>query len=581
MNRIHLTVTALLLGSSTLLHAADETMSPIVVTATRTAQSVDETLASVTVITRDDIERNQGNSVVELLQSRTVGIDLTRNGGLGTTTSVRLRGSNSNHVLVLIDGVRVNSAIDGDFKWHNLPLEQIERIEIVRGPRSTLYGSDAIGGVIQIFTRQGTGFHATVGGGSYNTLRTELGNSGNLGKGHYHLNVGYLESGGFSTKQPGSYGYEPDDDGYLNNNLGAGINYPLGASAELNLNLQHSDGEVEYDAGSSTQRNDSASLGLEWAASDSWQQNLTLGRAEDHYETDSGYIVHSIRSSAGWQHDLQLGDSSLLTAGIDYARENGESEGSSGYNENVSNQALYAQYQWKGERLDLLLGARSDDHSGFERYDTGSITLGGQFGIGRLYASYGTAFKAPTFLQRYYPTYGNPNLEPEESKSGELGYRLGTLQVSLYDTRVENLIEWDPAGYQNISRARLKGAELEYGRQVGSWQLNGGLTLQRTEDEASGEPLLRRAEKKLFFNANGPLTANSDIGIEVSYTGPSMDRDIELPSYTLLNLTGEYRFSREWSLSGRIENLLDEDYMLADGYNTPGLSAYANLNFKL
>lgn len=571
----------ILFHSTLIMAAMEETASsPIIVTATRTAQTADETLASVTVIERNEIEQSQANSVVELIQSRTVGVDLTRNGGLGGNTSLLLRGANSNHVLVLIDGVRVNSAIDGGFKWANLPLEQIERIEIVRGPRSTLYGSDAIGGVVQIFTRKESGFYASLGGGSYDTWRTELGGGGALGAGRYHLNAGYLESGGFSAAKPGTFGHDPDDDGYTNTNLGAGISYPLGGKGNASLNLLHSDGEVETDSGSSTQRNDSGNLTLDWSFSDSWQQTLTLGHAADHYETDDGYKVHSLRDSIAWQHDLQVGDNHQFTFGADHVAENGESEGS--YDENIYNGALFTQYQWSGERLDLLLGARGDKHSGFERQDTGNVTLGGKLGGGRLYVSYGTAFKAPTFLQRYYPGYGNPALEPEESDTAELGYRLGSLQVSLFETHVDNLIEFTfPDGYSNVSRAHIRGAELEYGHRVGNWQLNSGVTLQKAEDEENGEPLLRRAEKKLFFTANGPLTDRANLGIEVNYTGPRMDRgDVELLSYTLLNLTGEYRLADQWSLKGRIENLMDEEYELVGGYNTPGASAYLTLSYQ-
>ncbi len=570
-----------LFHSTIIIASAEETTSsPIIVTATRTAQTADETLASVTVIERKAIEQSQANSVVELIQSRTVGVDLARNGGLGTNTSLLLRGTNSNHVLVLIDGVRVNSAIDGGFKWANLPLEQIERIEIVRGPRSTLYGSDAIGGVVQIFTRHDEGFHASISGGSYKTWRTDLGTGGRMGAGRYHLNAGYLESGGFSAAKPGTFGFEPDDDGYTNTNLGAGVSYPLGGNGNVSLNLLHSDGEVETDAGSSTQRNDSGNLSLDWSTSERWQQTLNLGRAEDHYETDSGYKTHSRRDSISWQHDLQLSDSNLITVGADYVAENGESEGS--YDEYTYNGALFAQYQWSGERLDLLLGARGDEHSGFDRHNTGNITLGGKLGDGRLYLSYGSAFKAPTFLQRYYPGYGNPALEPEESDTAELGYRLGSLQVSLFETHVDNLIEFTfPDGYSNVSRAHIRGAELEYGHRIGHWQLNSGVTLQKAEDEESGEALLRRAEKKLFFTAGGPVTDRTNLGIEVNYTGPRMDRgDLELTSYTLLNLTGEYHLAKQWSLKGRIENLLDEEYELASGYNTPGASAYLTLSYQ-
>ncbi|MGM0594713.1 MAG: TonB-dependent receptor, partial [Pseudomonadota bacterium] len=303
---------AVLCGTAT-TGLATETTAPIIVTATRTAQTADETLASVTVIDRDTIERSQAPSLLELLQSRSVGLDLVRNGGPGSTTSMMLRGSNSNHVLVLIDGVRVNSAIDGGFKWSNLPLAQIERIEVVRGPRSTLYGSDAIGGVVQIFTRKGEGFHASLSGGSYGTRRSELGTGGSLGDGRFHLNAGYSKSDGFSAKKPGSFGYEPDDDGYRNINLGAGLSHPLGDSAKLSLKLLHSDGEVETDSGSSTQLNDSASLALDWGTTDIWQQTLRLGHADDQYETDDGYEVDSRRQSINWQHDLMLGQQSLLT----------------------------------------------------------------------------------------------------------------------------------------------------------------------------------------------------------------------------------------------------------------------------
>lgn len=570
---------AVLLGSATIGLAAEST-APVIVTATRTAQTADETLASVTVIDRETIERSQAPSLLELIQSRSVGIDLTRNGGPGSNTSVMLRGSNSNHVLVLIDGVRVNSAIDGGFKWSNLPLEQVERIEIVRGPRSTLYGSDAIGGVVQIFTRKGGGFHANITGGSYNTRHTELGSGGELGDGRFHLNAGYSKSDGFSAAKPGTFGYEPDDDGYRNINLGAGLSHPLGDSAALSLSLLHSDGEVETDSGSSTQLNNSASLALDWSTTDIWQQTLSLGHADDEYETDDDYEVNSRRQSISWQHNLTLGEQSLLTLGADHTREHGDSKGN--YEEEIDNSALFAQYQWNGERLDLLLGARGDDHSGFGRHDTANITLGSRIGNGRIYLSHGSAFKAPTFLQRFYPGYGNPDLEPEESTTTELGYRYATLQLSLYETQVENLIEFTfPEGYSNVSKARLRGLELEYDHQVGSWQLGGGATLQRTEDEETEEPLLRRAEKKVFFTADGPISERNRLGIELSYTGPRPDHgDIELPAYTLLNLTGEHRLSRQWRLLGRIENLLDEEYELASGYNTPEVSAYLTLSYR-
>ena len=238
-----------------------------------------------------------------------------------------------------------------------------------------------------------------------------------------------------------------------------------------------------------------------------------------------------------------------------------KTENEGGYDENLKNRALFAQYQWQGEYSDIILGSRTDERDGLARHTTNSLTLGWKAGEGRLYLSHGTAFKAPTFLQRYYPTYGNPNLLPEESVTTELGYRHGALQLALYNTQVENLIEFDwPAGYSNLSNAHLQGLEIEHHASLGQWHLNSGITLQKSENKDSGERLLRRAEKRLNLNLSGPLSGNSNVAIEFSYTGPRMDRnDVELVSYTLLNLSGEYRFSKQWSLSGRIENLLDEE----------------------
>ncbi|MCW9028196.1 MAG: TonB-dependent receptor [Kangiella sp.] len=588
MNQLQLSITALLLGSSTLIQAADEAISPLIVTATRTAQSADETLASVTVITREEIETSQANSLMELIQGRTVGLDISRNGGPGSNTSVYLRGSESDHVLVLIDGVRVASVTTGSFNWASIPAAQIERIEIVRGPNSTLYGSDAIGGVIQIFTRKAQGTQLSVGGGSYNTKKATVGNGGSLGNGNYHITLDHQQSDGFSTKIPTASNYEADNDAYKKDSVTAGLSLPLGTTTNLALNLFHSSARNEYDASTpdayAVSRNSSADAALDWQTSEDWAQRFVLSSSEDFSESFDSWPskITTRRSGLSWQNDISLNETTLLTFGAEAQRDNGENKDN--FKEEVNNNALFGQSQWSGEQYDILVGLRSDKHSKYGSHSTGRLTLGSRLGNGRLFASHATAFKAPTFNELYYPFYGDPDTKPEESASSELGYRLGGFQASLFQTKVTNLIQSDPITWLvvNIGKATLEGLELEYNQQVGGWQLNSGLTLQKAEDDATGERLLRRAEKKLFFTANGPVSGHGTIGIEASYTGPRMDYgSVELTSYTLLNLTGEYRFSKQWSLSGRIENLLDEDYMLANGYNTPGASAYANINFKM
>jgi vitamin B12 transporter len=584
---------ALILGTGSFIHTAQaeengDTTAPIIVTATRTAQTADEALASVTVITRQDIEASHSNSLMELLQSRTIGLDVSRNGGPGSNTGLFLRGGESDHVLVLIDGVRVGSVTSGSFNWAGISPAQIERIEIVRGPNSTLYGSEAIGGVVQIFTRKGEGLHASVTGGSYRTGKADVGTGGRLGRGSFHINLSHEQDEGYSTTSPDSSRYEADKDGYRRSSANTGFSLPFGNGNELGLNLLHSTGRTDYDDSGFPEAyadttNSSGELHLDWQTTDNWSQRFVLNASRDRYESHDSWPadITTNRRGANWQNDLALGDTSLLTLGLDLQQDKGEI--ASSFDERTSNRAGYLQYQWGGERFDLLLGGRSDHHSEYDRHNTGRITLGSRLGKGRIYAGYATAFKAPSFNELYYPFYGNPEIEPEESATAELGYRLGGLQASLYQTRVKNLIQSDPLTWQavNVGKALLKGLELEYRHHIDQWQLDSALTLQKTEDEESGEPLLRRAEKKLLFSARGPVSANSTLGIEANYTGPRMDYgNVELASYTLLNLTGDYHLTKQWILSGRIENLLDEQYRLAAGYNTAGASAYLTLSYQ-
>ncbi len=566
----------------------DDTTAAVIVTATRTAQTVDDTLASVTVITREEIEASQSNSIMDLLQSRVPGIDFSRNGGPSSATVLLLRGGESDHALVLVDGVRAASVTSGAFNWPGLAPEQIERIEIVRGPNSTLYGSEAIGGVIQIFTRKGDALHASIGGGSYGTGKASLGGGGELGSGSYHVNLSHEQSDGFSSTNSQSSAYEADYDGYRNSSIDAGFSLPLSDATQISLNLLHSDSRSEYDNTGYNNAHDetvdsSGELRLDWQTLYNWSQRLVVNASEQRYQSYDSWpaIINSHRRGANWQNDITLTEQQLLTLGVDWQQDNGVIDGS--YNETLDNRAAFLQYQWHGERYDLLLGARGDEHSEYGQHNTGRLTLGSRVGKGRIYATYASAFKAPVFNELYYPGYGDTNLKPEESTTGEIGYRLHGFQASLYRTRLKNMIQSDPNTWTavNVGRAQLEGLELEYRKNIGSWQLNSAVTLQKTEDLDSGKQLIRRAEKKLQFSASGPLDEKTRIGIEANYTGPRTDfGDVELAAFTLLNLTGEYRLDKQWLVRGRIDNLLDEDYSLAYGYNAAGVSAYLTLSYQ-
>lgn len=590
VNRASLLAAVALFYSMSAVSAANDSSNRIIVTATRTAQTVDDSLASVTVISREDIERSHSSTLMELLQSLTIGLDVSRNGGPGSKTSMFLRGTESDHVLVLIDGVRAASVTDGSFNWSNLSPDQVERIEIVRGPDSTLYGSDAIGGVIQIFTRKEQGLHAAITAGSFRTGKVNVGNGGQLGQAQVHINLSHEQDDGFSTTNDSSSNYEADNDGFRNDSITTGFTLPLGSHNKLGMNLFHSRGRSEYDDGSyanaySDSVNSSGEMHLDWQTTEAWSQHFSINASQDTLTTHDSRAseIATHRRGANWQNDLVAGEEGLISLGLDAQQDSGKNTGTYGFDDKVSNRAGYLQYQWNGERFDLVLGGRRDAHSEYGTHDTGRLSLGSRVGDGRIYVSYATAFKAPTFNELFYQYYGNLALKPEESVSTELGYSQGGFRTSLYRTSIKNLIQYNMSTFlaDNIGRAQIDGLELEYRKAVGQWQLRSAATLQKTEDRDSGDKLLRRADKKLQFSAHGPLNERSSIGIEATYTGPRLDYgDVWLNSYTLLNLSGEYRLARDWMVSGRIENLLDEDYQLVDGYNTAGLSAYLSLSYR-
>ena len=593
MQANHFFMTTLILSSTLSIHsisanAAEDSDAAVIVTATRTAQSVDDTLAAVTVITREEIETSQSNSVMDLLQSSVPGIDFSRNGGPGSTTILLLRGGESDHALILVDGVRASSVTSGAFNWSGLSLEQIERIEIVRGPGSSLYGSEAIGGVIQIFTRKGDKLHATLGGGSYGTAKASIGGGGQIGSANYHINLSHEQSDGFSATNSNSSAYEADDDGYRNTSIDAGFTMAPSDTTQISFNLLRNKSSSEYDNTGYTNAHDetdnsSGELRLDWQTLYNWSQRLVVNASEQRYQSHDSWpaIIHSHRRGANWQNDISLSENQLLTLGVDWQQDNGIIDGS--YNETLDNSAAYLQYQWRNDRYDVLVSAREDDHSVYGQHNTGRVTLGSRIAEGHLYATYASAFKAPVFNELYYPGYGDTNLKPEESTTGEIGYRLHGFQASIYRTRLKNMIQSDPNTWTavNVGRAQLEGVELEYRKQIGNWQLHSAVTLQKTEDLDSGTQLIRRAEKKVQFSARGPLDEQTSIGIEASHTGLRTDfGGAELAAFTLLNFTGEYRLDKQWVLRGRIDNLLDEQYALAYGYTAAGTSAYLTLSYQ-
>lgn len=587
-------------------------VEPLLVTASRTTQTASDALASVTVIERTEIERRQAASLPELLRG-VPGVTLANNGGPGKSSSLFLRGTESDHVLVLIDGIKVGSATSGSAAFQDLPVELIERIEIVRGPRSSLYGSEAIGGVIQIFTRRdgGAGLRPflSAGTGTHDSHSGSAGLSGRSGASWFSLGVSSSDTDGINVKPRGASGYEDDSDGYrnLSGSLRAGHRFANGLEldgsflqAESHNDFDSTTGEDAYTEGVQKV----AGLRARLAPLEPWLVTLQAGRSEDRSDAfeDGGFNSRydTRRDSLSWQNDVTLAAGHTLVLGVDHQHD--EIDSTRSYAEDSrDNDGYFAQYLGGAGRHDWQLALRRDDNQQFGDHDTGSAAWGYALGPTlRVHASYGTAFKAPTFNELYYPGYGNPALDAEKSRTVELGLNgspgWGHWTASVYRTRVDDLISSVRVNgaslAQGVDEARIRGLELQVGSDLRGWEWTAGYSLMDAENRSRrssrsgiayyGKDLSRRPGQtfnldvdRAFgrFSVGGTLYARDS-----AYD--DLENQSELSGYASLDLRGEYRLDDEWRLQARVSNLLDADYQTAAGYNQPGQAVYFTVRYQ-
>ncbi len=589
------------------LHTAQSAtnLGVINVTANRTALTADETLAPVTIITREEIQASQAKDLTSLLDGLP-GIAMTNNGGLNKVTNIRLRGTGSNHVLVLVDGIRIGSATLGTVAFEHIPLNHIERIEVVRGPRSQLYGADAVGGVIQIFTEKGQGgqrMTGEIGYGSHDTRSGNIGISGKEGATDYSLRIAHRETDGYSTRKDRN----PDDDGSENLSFSGHVSHRFDNGLQATLNLIRSTGNTEYDsryAPNSTTAYDTdflqqtAQVKLDYSPNEWWDSSLSLGESRDETTEFTDHTVDSFyntsRKSLSWLNDLAIGESGLLTLGLDFLRD-GIDVSSAYAIEERDNMGLFAQYQTQFGSSNLVIGLRHDDNESYGKHNTGNIAWGQDLSDRlRFTASYGTAFRAPTFNDLYHPWGGNPDLEPEKSRSFELGLdgneQWGNWSLHAFKTDIEGLIAWAPVdpsepfgAWQptNINNAEIEGIEASLGTRIADWNIAASLTLIDPRDSDTGSLLTDRSRQTLKLDLSRPF-GNTDVGITLKARSGfvSTETGERIGGHGSIDLRASHRLDRDWVLRGQIRNLLDREYEDLQYYNTGGRELFLSVAYE-
>lgn len=606
------TLLALALGAVCIAPARAETLpqfvgETIVVTATRMPQLLATPLQHTTVITRADIETSTAADLPTLLR-RESGVEIATTGGLGAQSVVRIRGSEADHVLVLIDGMRVGSVSAGTTAIDQIMLDEVERIEIVRGNVSSVYGSEAIGGVVQIFTRRGaekTHVSVTTGYGSDDTRKLALSVGGEAGATRFHFGAAHTRTDGFSSADPAfvptPWTFAPgdvDDDAYRNTTLNLNLSHRLASDHEIGLSAYRTRGKLEFDGtfqNASEQTLTALAVYSENRWRPDWLSRIQLSQGSDDLDTSlDGAAIDHFRTrnrQIDWNNTVDTGPGTL---NIGLAGLWQDLDSAAAYAADTRRVAsVMAGYVAALGAHDVQFNLRRDDYSDFGGATTALAGYGYRFTPRtRMSASVSNAFRAPSFNDLYGPYGGNPDLDAERARSLELGLTYdgahGLARVTAFATRTRDLINFDPISWLpvNVDEAENRGVEFSWQADLAGFDVRAALTVQNPEDRATGLGLLRRA-KRFGSVALGRAHGAFDWHAEVLAAGVRPDihvvtyEHISLPGYAVLNLNLGWKPARNWKLGTKLVNLLDKDYALVHGYNTQRRAAFVELTYAL
>ena len=591
-------------------------LTPIVVTGSREPQPLERVTADVVVIDADRIRASSADSVEDLLR-REAGVQVSRNGGPGHSSGVFIRGTGSSNTVVLVDGVRIGSGTLGQVAFEGLGLSQIDRIEVLRGPGSSLYGADAVGGVVQVFTKRGEGdprFTANAAVGGYRSYEGGAGVSGATGGFDYAASLGREKSRGISTLKPGdAFGnHNPDDDGHVRDTAQFKLGYTPAIGHRLGVNVVRSRLDAQYDASeyapptfaqdaSPDFRNklDISVISLDYRGviGPNWTTTLQLAHNDDDLKSGGNTVdrFRTRREQLTWQNALRLDASNQFMLAYEHLGEKAESAAFAA-EEKRSNNAFVLGYTGEFGAHVLSADLRRDQNSAYGGETTGRLGWSLEIAKGlRLRALAGTTFRAPSFNELFFPGYGVSSITPERGRSLELGihWRAGDSEASatVYRNRVRDLIAFEsdntlcPADpsygsgcARNIGRARLQGATLSGGQRFGALRISGTVDFLDAKDQDTGRRLTRRAAHQESLAADYDFGAWR-IGAALLAVGARPDGSATLGRYATLDLSTRWRFAPRWQLEAKLLNATDRQYEPARDYQPLGRQAWIGVRF--